>query len=174
MNEKSTKTILARLKPLNPADLAITWAENEVKNSGQDDSNPDVMRLVETYATRCEQFLWVGDLPAVYAEVTRLQRGLRTIANPPRDEIGELAERQSLFLRATREAGWNSIEVELAIAATSGERLGAFEWNRVATSTGRVLDRAELRAKGRPITWTNDITWEAQFPRIERPSELRE
>ncbi len=178
MNEKSTRTILARLAALNPADLAILWAETEVRNSGRDDNNPDVLRLVETYTTRAEQFLRVGDLAAVYAEVTRLQRGLRTIANPPRDEIGELAQRQSTFLRAAREAGWNSAEVEFGLADLApGERLGAFEWDKaivITTSGNRSIDRAALREKNRPATHTNLASWSASFPKIEKPSEPRE
>ncbi len=69
--------------------------------------------------------------------------------------------------RRTHAAGWNGLEQEaLAAQLKVGETLASFDAWRAITSTGRIIDRQELREKYRPDSWTRIDDWPAQFPPI--------
>lgn len=175
MNEKTTKTIRDRLTPLNPADLAIVWGETEVANSGLGPGNPVVQSHVETYLTRTEASLRAFDFAAIRGHLVGLRNGLRTAAAAPRDELSELATRQAEYRNAALR-GYDSKEIEAitGVAALSpGETFAEFLWDRITTSRGRSLSRAELRAKARPAGFERK-KWDSIWAPIVKPQDVRE
>jgi hypothetical protein len=60
--------------------------------------------------------------------------------------------------------GWVMPEVEfLQREMTPGETIRSFDaWG--VTTNKRTIDRAALRSKSRPGTWSREDTWLAQFP----------
>ena len=152
-------------------EFTIAAEHNLMKSAGLDEQNPDTRSGRETYAKNCAE-IWTNFLRGLFgAEILRLQQYLRTVENSPRDEHSEIAARADVFRRAAA-AGWGSNEVEAyASVLEPGEVFAQFAWDRCVTSKGRSLDRRELRARVRPATWTNDLSWENQFPKIEKPTE---
>ena len=69
-------------------------------------------------------------------------------------------------------AGWVIDEIEfLAREVKPDEAIKRWDAWSVTTSK-RVIDRAELRSKNRPGSWTRVDTWEASFPRIPDRSTI--
>jgi len=99
---------------------------------------------------------------AISAELTEILGGKRAteLANVLREPtVMELAP-------ALHAAGWATDEIEfLAREMRPGEALKKWDVWSVTTSE-RVIDRAVLRSKHRPGSWTRVDTWEASFPPI--------
>jgi hypothetical protein len=67
----------------------------------------------------------------------------------------------------TAAAGWNSLERDfLAVELHDDTPLQRFDAHGAVTSSGRIIDRLELRGRHRPCTWIRIDTWQEQFPRI--------
>jgi hypothetical protein len=113
----------------------------------------------------CEEDVQMNDSAGIKEHVEALCRQLdpkrvTALANLLREP--KLTERMSEFIRA----GWVTQEVEFLDAEwRSGEVLARFDSWEVVTNQ-RAIDRADLRARYRPESWTRLDTWEAQFPRI--------
>src|ERR1700689_2253529 len=118
MSETKTTTAgLAALETridatLDPKQYVITCARNIVRTHGLDDTDPGVASSLAAYATRCEEHLRNFDFAALKKEVWEFELVARKIARPERNEIGEIAARESVYARADL-AGWGSNEVEM-------------------------------------------------------------
>ena len=147
------------------AELAEEAACNVLANFPEV-SKAEAAHVLASYRTGCEEVL--GRL--LQGEIAKLIQALRgvALALAPRDEGKAIAARESIYNRAER-AGWISKETDFAMGAplAPGESLVSFTFDRVKTSTGRELLRGQLRAANRPPSWSNDLTWESQFPKIE-------
>ena len=70
--------------------------------------------------------------------------------------------------------GWGAAEVEaLRQMITPSDPLKTVDYFFVETQSGR-LTRDQVRAFGRPETWTNDITWRARFVSDREVERLKE
>jgi hypothetical protein len=118
------------------------------------------------------------------SDVKRAIDALRRAANENSAELAEIlgGRRATELARVLREptvmelasafcnAGWVTSEVEfLAREVRPDEAIKSWDaWS--VTTRERVIDRAELRSKNRPRSWTRIDTWEASFPSIPERS----
>ena len=112
--------------------------------------------------------------PATQAEVTaaataaldRFDRDLLACAVKYHADAQRAATDQRIESRRNEltRCGWNVIEVEhICGMLAPGEKLQTVAVFHVETNRSRCVSRDEVRAWGRPLSWTNDSTWQSQF-----------
>lgn len=129
----------------------LTAAErNLIKSAGLDDHDIATTSMRETYNKNCAA-IWENLLRGLFgAEIIALQQALRAVKSSPRDELSELATRQADYRNAAPRVRQQGDRSDHPAALSPGETFVQFWWDRIITSQGRSLSRAELRAKARP------------------------
>lgn len=154
----------------DPHEYVIQGVRQAVERSGADWT--DVSGYIAEYEKRCTEHLRTFDFAALPSDVAWLERALLDFAVKPRNELREIASRESIFDRG-RYAGWISEEVEALLRSVDNDpaRIGAITWDGAQTKDGRQIERQALRESMRSVAYS-DEGWQkylGTLPRIEQP-----
>ena len=139
------------------------------------------MARLEAFRQRAQELLDRLDYQGIWPLLNEMGLEHRRLTQPPplpmpateMDRIGNV-----LVARiADGGCAWSPLEADwLAAWLKPGERVLEYNWAGAKTSTGRVFDRAEMREKMRPGSWTRLDTWNRQFEghEIIEPPQPRE
>jgi hypothetical protein len=149
------------LMPGGMAAAAIRWAARQkFEPDREEEAAAEILHFGETVT----KLLLGCDYREVLRQIAHFKRRIRECsAGGPAPERSQL-ERLATVLQDG--AGYNGFEIEaIGLVLKPGETIGPFDSREIQIGD-RVWDRAELRQRMRPQSWTNDESWNGQFPDI--------